>query len=193
LIDHSCCYDCHQKHLCGEDEEEDTDTIHLAEVAIDKMTDPRLQDQFGETSDTVFKALDLLIDVEQSYTYPFPHVKLPCGPSLLFPIKNEITGSTIWVELTHSGSAVSIIVHKEKPNIKDASQQSNSTAMAGVHLDYYMQHNQEILQVMLHDEAEGPYNEASWVIPNEYCAAYPNVPILLVENVQAWKPCSNEE
>jgi hypothetical protein len=134
-------------------------------------------------------AIQQMIGLSQSSAYPFPLVELPCAPSLLFPIANtEQADHTLWLEVSRNVSALTIIIHKEKPTITDASQSSRATAMAGVQIDYHVAEDtaQEIVQVFLQDEAEGPYGEPHWDHPEVACKQ--ESPIILVEDVQNWQP-----
>src|SRR5579884_1324078 len=96
------------------------------------------------------------------------------APNLLFPVRNEVTGNTIWYELNITAYGLFVTIHRAKPRIKSIEDLSPQTAMAGVHIDYFVDNEDEIemreqVKVQLYDEIVGAYgDEPHWEIPNEY-------------------------
>jgi hypothetical protein len=156
--------------------------------------------------DLTLKAAHLLNALEESSTYPHPYVTLPSVPSLLFPLENVETGERIWIELSPTHYGFSVNAHRRKPRTHDVATPSRETAMAGIHVDYYIapqpmenpltrrgtprqrwKRQQELLQIQLFDETVGPYDEPHWVVPDDYSAFEPGPSILLVRDVRRWK------
>lgn len=118
------------------------------------------------------------------------------SPSYLFPVRNEATGRVAWFEVVPSGYGLYVAVHKEKPSIEDAMGSSPETAMAMVHVDYFVDSNQEgkeQVKVQLWDEHTDPYSgEPGWSIPEDYDRLR-DASIILVADVQQWQPPKDVE
>ncbi|HEU5381590.1 MAG TPA: hypothetical protein VFV38_39720 [Ktedonobacteraceae bacterium] len=166
-----------------------------------------------EIYETALEGTQLLKALGESSEYPHPYVELPFVPALLFPLENSETRSKIWVELAPSVYGFYITVHKHKPTSKDAEHYSRKTGMGGIHLDYYIapqsqeqtpltkkgtlrkrwKRPQEVLQMQLYDETVGPYDEPHWEIPAHYSQSWKDASIVLVRDVQRWKPAEEED
>jgi hypothetical protein len=120
----------------------------------------------------------------------YPVQRLQRAPACLFPVKNEVTGNTVWFEVAPSAYGAYITIHRHQPPIQDASQLFPETAMATVHVDYYVDADgkgQEQVKVQLWDEQAGPYGDPGWNIPDDYTSSR-DASIILVGDVQRWQP-----
>ena len=104
------------------------------------------------------------------------------APYCLFPVENEVTGSTVWYEITPSPWGMWVTVHKEKPQIVDG-RPSQDTAMTTVKVDYFVNFQAgEVEQISLFawDGQTHPYMDMS-------------IRETLVEDVQQWRPLGEED
>ncbi len=120
--------------------------------------------------------------------------ELSAPPNVFFPVKNDITGNTVWYEIGPSGTGCYITVHKSTPQF-DTVGWSPQTAMVAVHVDYFVSEDtmeeHETLKVQLWDEQTDPYGDPAWCVP-EAIDRWPGSSIVLVKDVQAWQPPEDE-
>jgi len=115
------------------------------------------------------------------------------APNLLFPVRNEVTGNTVWFETNVTAYGLYVTIHQKKPGIKSIEDRSPLTAMAGVHIDFFVgneeeKETQEQIKVQLFDETVGGYGDPCWQIPTEYSPRFKGASLLLVRDVQSWQP-----
>lgn len=174
---------------------------------VEFISDGKPEEKTAVTDlDLTLEADHLLKALGESSEYPHPYVTLPSAPSLLFPLKNAETGEQIWIEISPTHYGFSVNAHRRKPRTRDVATPSRATAMAGIHVDYYIvpqpmenpltqkgtprqrwKRPQEILQIQLFDETVGPYDDSHWLIPDDYSASEPESSILLIQDVRRWK------
>lgn len=133
-------------------------------------------------------------DTTDKPTSPYTVQCLQQGPACVFPVKNEVTGNIVWFEVAPSGYGIYVTVHQHQPSVQNASQLSPETAMATVHVDYYVdvEEEKEQIKVQLWDEQAGPYGDPGWNIPDAYTNSR-DASIILVQDVQRWRPPEDTE
>jgi len=110
-------------------------------------------------------------------------------PKVVFPVKNDITGNSVWYEIGPSSTGCYITVHKGQPRF-DAAGFSPKTAMVAAHVDYFvseLDESKETVKVQLWDEHSDPYGDPHWSVPQDI-DQWPDASIILLEDVQAWQP-----
>lgn len=116
------------------------------------------------------------------------------APNLLFPVRNEETSNTVWYETTLTTYGLFVTIHRQKPHLHPRQEVSRQTAMAGVHIDYFISSEettagQEQINVQLYDESVGPYEDAHWEIPASYHSTpFQDASRILVQDAQSWHP-----
>ena len=117
------------------------------------------------------------------------------APACVFPVRNESTGRVVWFELAKSAYGLYVTVHQQRPSLEHASSFSPGTAMAAVHVDYFLEagaEETEQIKVQLWDEQAGPDGDPGWGIPAAR-RRLRNASIVLVADVQKWRPPTDEE
>jgi len=190
----------------GASKKPETTALDLALGYLEGMLSPDYSTGEDEIFETALEGTRLLKALGESSEFPYPYVKLPYVPSLIFPLKNAETGERIWVEIAPTNYGFVVTAHRRKPRTHDVATPSRATAMGGIHVDYYVvpqpmenpltrrgtprqrwKRPQEILQIQVFDDVVGPYDESHWVIPDDYSASEPEASILLVRDVRWWR------
>jgi hypothetical protein len=94
------------------------------------------------------------------------------APACIFPVHRR-AGHVVWFEIEPSGYGLSVTVHQQRPRMESASQVSQETVMATVHVDYFGADG-EPAQIKVHLWGEHD-DDPGW-------------DIVLVADVEQWSP-----
>lgn len=120
-------------------------------------------------------------------------------PSCLFPIKNPITSSLLWVAIVPASSGIEVQVYSEKPHWEGIEHPERlpldeTHLMSTFYLDYFTEIHpfRETLKLNIWDGEADQQGGQEWTLPDGY-GTRTEASLVLVDNVQAWKPFQPEQ